>query len=269
MDTMVMHSNVKRKLAAGQPTLGSWIMIGHQASVEILAGAGFDWIVVDMEHTSIGYETLPLLLGAIRARGAEAFVRVEANDPTVIKRVLDCGAGGIIVPLVNSAAEAASVVRAATYPPTGSRGVSLGRACEYGANFADYFGSINDEIVVMAQIEHHRAVEAIDDIMAVKGLDAVFLGPYDLSGSMGIAGQLDHPRMREARRRVLEAGRAVGKPVGIHAVTTDGASVKTLLDEGFSVIACGIDTLFLRESARRILRESGTAAPGAAAAKPA
>lgn len=256
-NAMVMHSMVKRKLGAGQPTFGSWIMIGHQASAEILAAAGFEWIVVDMEHTSIGYETLPLLLGAIRGRGTEAFVRVEANDPTVIKRVLDCGAGGIIVPLVNSAAEAASAVSAARYPPAGTRGVSLGRASEYGGNFEGYFGSINDEVVVMAQIEHHRAVEEIDDIMAVEGLDAVFLGPYDLSGSMGIAGQLDHPRMREARRRVLEAGRTAGRPVGIHAVNPDSASVRALLDEGFTVIACGIDTLFLRESAQRMLRESG------------
>jgi len=266
---MMMHSDVKRKLGVGEPTLGSWIMIGHQASAEILAGAGFDWIVVDMEHTSIGYETLPLLLGAIRSRGTEAFVRVEANDPTVIKRVLDCGAGGIIVPLVNSAAEAASAVRAARYPPDGERGISLGRASEYGGNFEDYFGSVNEEIVVMTQVEHHRAVDAIDDILAVEGLDAVFLGPYDLSGSMGIAGQLDHPRMRAARRRVLEAGRAAGKPVGIHAVNPDGASVRILLEEGFSVIACGIDTLFLRESARRMIRESEAAIPGSAAGKPA
>lgn len=252
---MLLHNQVKHKLRAGQPSLGSWVMIGHQASAEILAGAGFDWITIDMEHTSIGYETLPVLLEAIRSRGPQAFVRIEANDPAVIKRVLDCGAGGIIVPLVNSAAEAEAAVRAARYPPAGFRGVSLGRASDYGANFDDYFRSINDELLVVAQIEHYRAVEAIDEIVAVEGLDAVFLGPYDLSGSMGIVGQFDHPRMGEARRRVLEAGRAAGKAVGIHEVRPEAGPVRSLLQEGFTLIACSLDTIFLRDSARAVVRE--------------
>jgi 2-keto-3-deoxy-L-rhamnonate aldolase RhmA len=259
---MVVHNKVKHALKAGRPSLGSWIMIGHQACAEILAGAGFDWIAVDMEHTSIGYETLPVLLGAIRSRGAEAFVRVEANDPAVIKHVLDCGAGGIIVPLINSATEAEAAVQAAKYPPAGFRGVSLGRASDYGSNFVDYFHSINDEVLVVAQIEHFRAVEAIEEIMAVDGLDGVFLGPYDLSGSMGIVGQFDHPRMREARRRVLEAGRAAGKTVGIHEISPQAAPVRALLQEGFTLIACSIDTLFLRDSARAVVREIGLGAGG-------
>jgi 2-keto-3-deoxy-L-rhamnonate aldolase RhmA len=257
---MLLHNNVKHKLRAGKPSLGSWVMIGHQASAEILAGAGFDWITVDMEHTSIGYETLPVLLAAIRSRGAEAFVRVEANDATVIKRVLDCGAGGIIVPLVNSAAEAEAAVRSAKYPPAGFRGVSLGRASDYGGNFVDYFRSINDEVLVVAQIEHYRAVEAIEEILAVEGLDAVFLGPYDLSGSMGIVGQFDHPRMAEARRRVLEAGRAAGKAVGFHEVRLEPQPVQALLAEGFTLIACGIDTIFLRDSALAMVRGIGRGA---------
>lgn len=254
---MVSHNQVKRALKAGKPSLGSWVMIGHQASAEILAGAGFEWITVDMEHTSIGYETLPVLVEAIRSRGPQAFVRVEANDPAVIKRVLDCGAGGVIVPLVNSAAEAEAAVLSARYPPAGFRGVSLGRASEYGANFDDYFRSSNEEVLVVAQIEHYKAVEAIDEIMAVEGLDAVFLGPYDLSGSMGIVGQFDHPRMREARRRVLEAGRAAGKAVGIHEVRPQAQAVRAVLDEGFTLVACSLDTIFLRDTARGLLRELG------------
>jgi 2-dehydro-3-deoxyglucarate aldolase len=251
---MLLHNKVKEKLKAGQVSLGSWVMIGHQASAEILAAAGFDWITVDMEHTSIGYETLPVLLAAIRSRGPEPFVRVEANDPAVIKRVLDCGASGIIVPLVNSAAEAEAAARAARYPPAGFRGVSLGRASDYGANFPDYFRSINDEVLVVAQIEHYLAVEAIDSILAVPGVDAVFLGPYDLSGSMGIVGQFDHPRMAEARRRVLEAGRRAGKAVGFHEVRLEPQPVQALLDEGFTMVACGIDTIFLRDGARGVVR---------------
>jgi 2-keto-3-deoxy-L-rhamnonate aldolase RhmA len=166
------------------------------------------------------------------------------------------------VPLVNSASEAEAAVRAATYPPTGSRGVSLGRASDYGGNFDDYFRSVNDEVLVVAQIEHYQAVEAIEGIVAVEGLDAVFLGPYDLSGSMGIVGEFDHPRMRDARRRVLEAGRAAGKAVGIHEVRPEARFVRALLAEGFTLVACSIDTIFLSDSARALVREMGQGADG-------
>jgi len=248
-----VQSRVKRKLRQGLPTFGSWIMIGDLAAAEILAGAGFDWITVDMEHTSIGYEKLSVLLSGIRSRGPEALVRIEDNNPAVIKRVLDCGADGIIIPLINSGQEAEAAVRAAKYPPDGFRGVSLGRASEYGNNFEDYFNSINDELLVMAQIEHFKAVEKIEDIVSVEGLDGVFLGPYDLSGSMGIVAQFDHPRMVEARMRILEAARKAGKAIGIHEVRPDAEPVKLLVEEGFNFIACSIDTIFLGNSSRSLV----------------
>ncbi len=252
---MRVQSKVKRKLRQGLPTFGSWIMIGDLAVAEILAGAGFDWITVDMEHTPIGYEKLSVLLSGIRSRGPESLVRIEDNDPAVIKRVLDCGADGIIIPLINSGQEAEAAVRAAKYPPAGVRGVSLGRASEYGNNFEDYFHSINDEVIVMAQIEHFKAVDKIEDIVSVEGLDGVFLGPYDLSGSMGIVAQFDHPRMAEARKRILEAARKAGKAIGIHEVRPDAEAVKLLLEEGFNFIACSIDTIFLGSSSRSLVRK--------------
>jgi 2-dehydro-3-deoxyglucarate aldolase len=257
---MRVENRVKEQLRAGLPTFGSWIMIGDLACAEIMAEAGFDWITVDMEHTSITYETLPVLLSGIRSHGAESFVRIEDNNPAVIKRVLDCGAGGIIVPLVNSAAEAEAAVKAALYPPAGVRGVSLGRASGYGNNFRDYFDSINDQILVLAQIEHHLAVEKIEEIVAVDGLDGVFLGPYDLSGSMGIVAQFDHPRMVAARKRVIQATQSAGKAIGFHEVRPDAEAVMALLAEGFNFIACSIDTLFLGTSARSLaerLKKSG------------
>ena len=249
---MQIENKVKRKLREGRPTLGSWIMIGDLASAEIMASAGFDWITVDMEHTSITYETLPALLAGIRAHGPETFVRVEDNNPAVIKRVLDCGAGGIIVPLVNSGAEAEAAVKAAKYPPEGVRGISLGRASGYGNNFEDYFNSINGEVIVLAQIEHYLAVDKIEEIVSVEGLDGVFLGPYDLSGSMGIVAQFDHPRMTEARKRVLAAAGQAGKAVGIHEVRPEAEAVQALLKEGFNFVACSIDTIFLGNSARAV-----------------
>jgi 2-keto-3-deoxy-L-rhamnonate aldolase RhmA len=252
---MHVENKVKQKLIKGMPTFGSWIMIGDLASAEIMADAGFDWITVDMEHTSITYESLPVLVSGIRSHGVEAFVRIEDNDPVVIKRVLDCGAGGIIVPLINSAGEAERAVKAAKYPPDGVRGISLGRASGYGSNFQDYFESINEQVLVLAQIEHYSAVEKIEEIVSVAGLDGVFLGPYDLSGSMGIVAQFDHPRMAEARRRVIEAARNAGKAIGIHEVRPEAGAAKALLNEGFNFIACCIDTIFLGTSARTVADE--------------
>ena len=173
----------------------------------------------------------------------------------MIKRVLDCGAGGIIVPLINSAAEARAAVQAAMYPPAGLRGVSLGRASGYGNNFEDYFDTINDQVIVLAQIEHYLAVEKIDEIVSVDGLDGIFLGPYDLSGSMGIVAQFDHPRMVAARKRVIEAAKKAGKAIGIHEVRPEAGAAVALLEEGFNFIACSIDTIFLGNSARTVARE--------------
>jgi len=250
-----VKSKVKQKIRNGELSLGSWIMMGHLAVAEIMAQAGFDWITVDMEHTDIDYRQLQTLLAAIRPYGPEVFVRVEDNNPVAIKRVLDCGAGGIIVPLVTSREEAERAVKAAKYPPGGIRGISLGRASDYGNNFDGYFKSINEEIVVLAQIEHIKAVEEIESIISVDGLDGVFLGPYDLSGSMGIVAQFDHPKMREARLKVKKAVLKAGKALGIHEVQPKAQAVQALCDEGFNFIACSIDTIFLSTATKKLVQD--------------
>jgi 2-keto-3-deoxy-L-rhamnonate aldolase RhmA len=250
---MNTHSSVKEKIRRGEPTFGSWLMIGNLAAAEILAGVGFDWIAVDMEHTAIDYRTLQELLCGIERCGVEGFVRIEDNNPVVIKRVLDCGARGIIVPQVNSWEEASGAVAGAHYPPRGIRGVGLGRATEYGANFQEYFESFDDQVVVLAQIEHFKGVENIERIASVEGLDGVFLGPYDLSCSMGIPAQFDHPRMAAARATVKQGVQAAGKVLGIHETRPEVEAVKDLLDEGFRFIGCSIDTVFLRTCAGQLL----------------
>jgi 2-keto-3-deoxy-L-rhamnonate aldolase RhmA len=250
---MNTRSNVKARLKAGEPALGSWIMIGNLAVAEILAGVGFDWVAVDMEHTAIDYRTLQELLCGIERCGAEGLVRIEDNDPVVIKRVLDCGARGIIVPQVNSRGEAERAVAAAHYPPAGMRGVALGRASEYGACFQNYCETFNDQVVVMAQVEHVKAVENIEAILSVDGLDGVFLGPYDLSCSMGIPAQFDHPRMAAAREAVKKAAQKSGKALGIHETRPDAPAVHRLLEEGFRFIGCSLDTVLLRSASRELL----------------
>jgi len=244
------NTKIKIKIRRGIPSIGSWIMIGNIASAEILSSIDFEWIVVDMEHTAVGYETLQLLLLAIKSRGKSALVRIENNDEVVIKRVLDCGADGIIVPQIQSGKEAEMAVKSAKYPPEGSRGIAIGRASGYGNNFDSYFNTFNDDVIIFVQIEHYKAVEDIESIVSVKGLDGVFLGPYDLSGSMGIVAQFDHPKMREARARVIKAARKANIALGIHEVAGDINSVLARIDEGFNFIACGIDTVFLTKAAK-------------------
>ena len=250
---MKLVNSVKQNIKQGKPTFGCWIMTGNLAVAEILAQSGFDWLTIDMEHTSIDYGDLTVLLAGIQRHGVVPLVRIEENNPTVIKRVLDAGAMGIIVPMVLSGEEAEAAVKAAQYPPKGFRGVSLGRATDYGLNFDDYFGSINEEVIVLAQIEHYRGVENIEAILGVEGLDGVFIGPYDLSGSMNIIGQFDHPRMKEARQRVIETTQKAGKALGIHVVQPSIEETKTRLAEGFNFIACSLDTIILGNTARELV----------------
>jgi 2-dehydro-3-deoxyglucarate aldolase len=251
----VLASTIKEKLARGEPSLGSWMSMAHVSIAEILAAAGYDWVVVETEHTAIDVsEVLPLMV-AIERRGAVPLVRLAWNDPIQCKAVLDSGAGGVIVPMVNTRADAERAVAAAKYPPDGIRGVGLARAQGYGQDFDRYVERANADTLVVLQIEHVDAVEQIDEILAVPGVDATFIGPYDLSMSMGLAGQLSHPRVVEARNHVLARTRARGLAAGIHLVHPDraAADLDSYLDAGYRFIALGTDILFLGDSCRSLI----------------
>jgi 2-dehydro-3-deoxyglucarate aldolase len=174
--------NLKQKLKNNELTIGSWIMMGNPMSVEVMALAGFDWLVVDVEHTSIGLETLQNLITTIQAKEIKALVRVSKNEEVIIKRVLDMGADGIIVPMVSSKEDAQQAVDYAKYPPVGKRGVGLYRSTAYGTKFEAYKRWVDEELVIIAQIEHIDAVRNIDEIIRVEGIDGTIIGPYDLSG---------------------------------------------------------------------------------------
>jgi 2-dehydro-3-deoxyglucarate aldolase len=174
-------------------------------------------------------------------------------DPDLAKQVLDMGAAGIIVPSVNSPEEAARAVAMAKFPPEGVRGASLCRATGFGNRFADYFGGHNRDVVVVVMLEHVEAVRNADAILATPGIDAALIGPYDLSASMGLAGQLDHPDVLAAQASILDACLASGVAPGIHVVPVDPDEVRRRLDQGFRFIPCGLDTLFIREGCRRML----------------
>ena len=245
----------KEKLLAGKPALGGWIMIGHPSVAEILAGEGFDWLAVDMEHTSTSIRMFHELSLAVKGTGVDLLVRLPGHNPETTKRVLDTGADGIIVPAVNTPVQAREAVAMAKFPPQGHRGASLCRATDFGRNFSDYYRDHNQDVLVVCMLEHIDAVENVDAILAEPGIDATFIGPYDLSASMGLPGQTSHPNVLEAQQTLLAACKRHGVPAGIHVVATDGSEVSRRIDEGFQFIACGIDTGFLLFAARHMLQE--------------
>jgi len=247
-------SQTKSKLQTNQVVLGGWTMTGDPAVVEIMAAEGLDFIGVDLEHTAIGLAAFHRLTLAVKGTGCDLLARLPACDPVLAKRVLDLGAAGIIVPSVNSPAEAAQAVAMAKFPPEGTRGASLCRATGYGTRFKEYFAAHNRELIVVVMLEHFQAMQQAEAILATPGVDAALIGPYDLSASMNLAGQLEHPDVRAAQQAILAACRKQNVAAGIHIVSVDAAEVRRRRAEGFRFIVCGIDTLFVREGCRQMLR---------------
>lgn len=250
----MLATRIKEKLSRGEPSLGSWMSMGHVSIAEILASAGYDWVVVETEHTAIDVSEVLRLVIAIEGRGAVPLVRLAWNDPIQCKAVLDSGAAGVIVPMVNTRADAELAVKAAKYPPLGCRGIGLARAQGYGTSFHAYVTRANAETLLVVQIEHIDAVNNIEEILSVPGIDATFIGPYDLSMSMGLPGQLSHPAVVAAGERVLQATLAHGLTAGIHLVHPDraAADLPDYLARGYRFIALGTDILFLGDSCRAL-----------------
>jgi len=234
------------------------MQIGHPACAEILANLGYDWVCVDLEHATIGLEATADIFRALERFDCTSVARVPANDPVWIRRTLDAGARGVIVPMVNSAEEAKAAVRSAKYPPQGARGFGYSRANLHGMDFEQYIAGANDEIALVLQIEHKDAIASLDEIAAVSGVDALFIGPMDLSGSMGITGQMDHPDMTAALKAFRRACQAAGVPAGMHIVKPTPQNVRQALADGYTLIAMGQDSLFLEQGAANALRAATT-----------
>jgi len=248
-----MKNRVKAKLAKGQASIGTWNMIGHPVVAEILAQAGFDWIGLDLEHGTMDWPQALVQMQVIQGNGCLPLCRLPVNDPVHFKWALDAGAGGVIVPMVRSAEDARRAVTSARYPPEGERGVGICRAHRYGPGFDEYVRGANEETLIVLQIEHIDAVNDIEGICAVPGVDAFFIGPYDLSGSMGLIGQVHHPEVEEAVEQVLRAGQTSGIAPGLHIVDPRPGEMEQRIQEGFRFIAVGLDTLMLGNSARALV----------------
>ena len=253
MSNNIKTVNLKTKLKNNQLTIGSWITLGHPAIAEIMAQSGFDWLTVDMEHSAITMHEAQQLIQVIELSGCVPLVRVGSNDPNLIKRVMDAGAHGVIVPMVNSASDARAAVRAVKYPPYGTRGVGLARAQGYGVDFENYKDWVEKESIVIVQIEHIDAVNNIEEILSTDGVDAFIIGPYDLSGSLGIPGEFNDTKVVDALNIVKEAAERLKMISGFHVVPPEPDQLKAKIAEGYRFLAYSLDSLLLATSCRNDL----------------
>lgn len=243
-------SSLKKKLLNRDLTVGSWLTIPNQAVVEILGSAGFEWLTIDMEHSPISIESALNIIGHIQGNGMQALVRVSRNEEVIIKRVLDAGADGVIVPMIKNKEEAIQAVNYVKYPPVGKRGVGLNRAQKYGTAFDTYQNWVKEHAVVIAQIEHIDAVNNLEEIFMVPGIDGIIVGPYDLSASMGYPGQYDRIDVQEALNRIDEVAKRLKKPLGFHVIDSDHSKTLEKIKKGYSFLAFSLDFFFLGDKAR-------------------
>ena len=242
--------SIKHKIKSNKVTIGSWITIGHNSIVEILATAGFDWLTIDMEHSAITLDKAQDLITVIQSKNMGAFVRVGENNSLIINRVMDAGADGVIVPMVNNKDDAIEAVNAVKYPPDGSRGVGLARAQNYGIGFEEYKNWLKKDSVVIAQIEHKDAVKNIKDIINVDGIDGVIIGPYDMSASFGIPGELDSPILLDAVKKVEQECVDANFPLGYHVIKPNHEEIEDKINLGYTFLGFSLDFLFIGDKAR-------------------
>jgi 4-hydroxy-2-oxoheptanedioate aldolase len=244
-----MRSNLAlAKWRAGGQTIGAWLSLANTHVAEMFTHAGFDWLVVDLQHGLLDYGDLRHMLPAISTTDTTPIVRVAANDPAQIMKVLDAGAMGVIAPMVNSRAEAEAAVAACLYPPAGGRSFGPLRAALYGG--ANYAAEANDQIACIAMIETAEGLENLEAIVATPGLAGIYIGPADLALALGLpaVGDTDHPAHLAAVRRIRDACQAARLPVGIHTSGLD--YTRRRLADGFKFVTLGSDAGFMMQAAR-------------------
>jgi len=247
----IMSKTLKNKLTSGDISVGSWVSLYNTAIAEILANAGFDWIVIDLEHSVISIDQAAELIRTVGLSGSVPLVRLTSNNSNQIKRVMDAGAHGIVVPMVNSPEDAKNAVFATRYAPKGNRGVGLARAQGYGADFKKYLTWQEEGPIVILQIEHIDALPKLEGIMSVEGVDGYIIGPYDLSCSMGIPGDFNNPIFLRTIDKIKAAGLRMNCPSGIHVVEPDPAKLQEAINTGFKFIAYSVDIRMLDVASRK------------------
>lgn len=251
---------VKAALAAGQPQIGTWLSLGDVFSARLMARVGFPWLTVDLEHSPIDWQTASLMFATIADSGCVPLARVPRGDHDLIKRVLDGGAMGIVVPMVNTVQEARTAIAAAKYPPTGNRSIGGSiPALNFQASPGDYYRHANDEILVILQTESPEGVENAEEIYSLPGVDAIFVGPNDLFWQMKPADGSDPtPDQFEAMmQRILAAGQKTGTPVGLHVQSVEDAQMRAA--QGWQFIAVQSELKMMVTKAQELVEALGLA----------
>lgn len=247
-----MRGTLKERLRSSRvPSYGTWISTASPVCLDALQRLGFDWFVIDTEHAQVNPETMAVMVAMLGDHGPVPIVRVGNVDQLLIKQALDSGAEGVVVPLVSTEAQARSAVAFAKYPPMGVRGAAAAAASRYGTDLSTYLRRANSETLVAVQIETREALEHLDAIAAVPGIDLLFVGPQDLTLSLGLGDDRSHPQVREAMRRVVDACERYDRIPGTLAASREEKAAWTEL--GFRFIALASDVRFLIQGARDFL----------------
>ena len=235
---------IREKLQNGKTSIGTWQQIPHASISEILGHAGYDWVAVDIEHGSVGVDQLPDLFRAIELGGTLPLARIAESKTKDCKQALDAGAGGIIAPMVENAEQLKMVRNACNWPPTGTRGVAFSRANLFGKNFDSYTEEAQSPLLI-AQIEHINAVNNLPDILQVEGLDAIMIGPYDLSASMGLTAEFENKEFLATMDQIMKLCQQYDVPCGDHVVQPDQKLLEKRIKEGYKFLAYSIDAVFV------------------------
>ncbi len=247
--------NLKSKLKNKSLTIGSWLTIPSIEIVEVLSTADFEWLVIDLEHTSITLSEAKNLINCIQANSMEAVVRVSSNNETEIKKVLDIGANGIIIPMIKTREDIDLASDFIYYPPKGKRGVGLNRAHKYGIDFNKYKKYLDEtNVVLIAQIEHIDSVNNLDSILQNKNLDGILVGPYDLSASMGFPGEYDRVDVKKVLNNIEKLTIKSSKSLGFHVIESDHKFVIDKIKSNYNLLAYSIDFLFLGDKVREEMK---------------
>lgn len=255
MDRLAKIRLIRQSLQEGKPSIGSWMQIPHPSVAEIMGQAGYDWVAVDMEHGAVSVHQLPDLFRALELGGTLPLVRLAQGHPNECKQALDAGAGGVIVPMVENAEQLMVTRNACRWPPAGTRGVGFSRANLFGKHFDAYCDEAQAPLLV-AMIEHVRAVDNLAEILQVSGLDAIFVGPYDLSASMGLTAKFEHLKFEAVMQRICALSREYHIPSGVHVVMPEPAELEQRIAQGYRFIAYSIDAVFLGSAANLAFRPS-------------
>ncbi|MBJ7397608.1 MAG: hypothetical protein JHD29_02535 [Ilumatobacteraceae bacterium] len=248
MDRLERVRTIRASLRSGTSVVGSWMQLTDSNVAEIMGRSGYQWVAIDMEHGPVSLSQLPDLFRALELGGTLPLARVASPLPINCRQALDQGAAGVVIPMISSAAQLQAIINECHWPPRGRRGVGFQRANVFGKFFDAYVQEAQESLII-AQIEHIDAVNNLESIIAVEGLDAIMVGPYDLSASLGITGEFENKKYLETLSKILSMCAKHKMPCGIHVVQPDPKMLEQRISEGYTFIAYGVDTVFLNHGA--------------------